>query len=504
MVDKRLNGIWLYIPVLSAISAASIVEGPADTLGIVGYNAQLNCTVGDTTGDPVMWDCLECTTPLTVGEASIYPDKYDVIFVDGPLKSYHLRVFNTTTDEEDTYHCTIAMSNKASANLTILTSGPSCVVTPSMFVIEDNEATLTCAVEKGVPPGELVWYREGLAVSKEDTSTRHELKLVFTREDNGTSFTCTLEDETLPPQTEDLMTCADDVVIIVQYKCAVAMTLEPVNSIVEGDDVTIHCLSHDGYPDPYTMGLTFNNETIIEVNDTEINYTIENISLNQSGTYECFAVTRFYDDSEQHSTAQHDIIVNLYADVPVNLGLILGVVAAVISVTLVSLLIVYLVLMKKKHGSKVKDSPKEIPQGITDELHHDDATENAQNETQVTSKESDAAEVEWNGGQGLTKLDGDTEPEAARQQRPKRRKKRKRGGSNRAYDSAKTIPVPLDGSVPQTEDDHDGSEHAQDVKNASPPLDGSIPHAEDDGSEHAQDVSFTIRPFKENSLFAVL
>ncbi|XP_070550944.1 limbic system-associated membrane protein-like [Ptychodera flava] len=281
------------------------------------------------------------------------------------------------------------------------------------------------------------------------------------------------------------------------YKCAVTMIVQPVNNTMEGDDVTIHCSSHEGYPDPYKIGLIFNSEEVIGVYGTEINHTIENILRSQSGTYECFAVTRFYDDSEQRSTAQYDIIVNYPATVthvsktehqaeigdivvmkcaadgvpkpsitwydgandtiheraddnlkvsaggdgtvvnssltltlenesyygtytceafnfnqsgdsqtfivtqnkvtddPVNLSLVLGVVAGVILVTLVSLVILYLVVIKKKHRSKVEDSPKDLPA----EPH---------------------------------------EPETARSQKRKRRKRRKRGGSKRAYDRPKT------------------------------------------------------------------
>ncbi|XP_070550794.1 synaptogenesis protein syg-2-like [Ptychodera flava] len=308
MADQKPRGIWLFVPVLSAISTASIVEGPVDTLAIAGFDTQLNCTVNDTTAQLVTWRCLECSPQeITFNYVSMDTDKYDVISDGGPLDTYHLRILNTTTLDEGSYQCTVGNADYAAAGITVLTSGPSCGVTPSTFVIEDEEATLTCAVEKGVPPGELVWYREGVAVSR-DASTRHELNLVFTREDNGTSFICTLEDETLPTQTEDLMTGADDVVIIVQYKCAVTMIVQPVYNTVEGDDVTIHCSSHDGSPDPYKIGLTFNSEEVIEVYGTDINHTIENILRSQSGTYECFAVTRFYDNSEQHSTALYDML----------------------------------------------------------------------------------------------------------------------------------------------------------------------------------------------------
>ncbi|XP_070551620.1 opioid-binding protein/cell adhesion molecule-like [Ptychodera flava] len=87
------------------------------------------------------------------------------------------------------------------------------------------------------------------------------------------------------------------------------MTTTPLHNITEGSDVTIYCAAVNGNPNPYKINLTFEGETIAESDGSILYHNLTSISRAQDGSYQCNAITKFYDQREDFSTDALQITV---------------------------------------------------------------------------------------------------------------------------------------------------------------------------------------------------
>ncbi|XP_070550751.1 cell adhesion molecule CEACAM5-like [Ptychodera flava] len=172
-------------------------------------------------------------------------------------------------------------------------SGPLCELSPSSYVVADEVAIFNCTVENGVPPGELVWYADGIETTREKSLSSNVWYPVFQREDNGTIVNCRLEHETILPSAEEAAHCEEDIIIVVQYPPTVNITNSTRNVVFEGERFQAVCeVEEVGYPaeiiELYWRGP--NNERF---------YTstlmLENITRELGGNYTCVASNEYAD-----------------------------------------------------------------------------------------------------------------------------------------------------------------------------------------------------------------
>ncbi|XP_077866278.1 B-cell receptor CD22-like, partial [Saccoglossus kowalevskii] len=132
----------------------------------------------------------------------------------------------------------------------------------------------------------------------------------ISRTDSGT-YTCFAETVFWDESTASDM---DSMYINVQYPANISFAGS--TNVYEGSDVILLCATTDANPRPYEMYINHtddndNDNVVAEVKyDLHILYIITSISEEHSGTYTCYATTRFHDGTIGKSTSD-EIAVNV-------------------------------------------------------------------------------------------------------------------------------------------------------------------------------------------------
>uniref|UniRef100_A0A3B5LXJ9 Activated leukocyte cell adhesion molecule b n=1 Tax=Xiphophorus couchianus TaxID=32473 RepID=A0A3B5LXJ9_9TELE len=174
-----------------------------------------------------------------------------------------------------------------------------------------------CVAKNANPPAKIVWLRNNKTLTPEENRTvinagntssplDAESTLLYSarKEDTGAQFSCRAEHSLAsgllsPPQT-----------FVINYSTE-KLILEVIsNSLpVEGNDVTLKCVA-DGNPRPTSFNFHIKgNVTKVENSD---NYTITNISRNDSGEYKCSLINRPSIEAAKNIVVQYlDVKLNL-------------------------------------------------------------------------------------------------------------------------------------------------------------------------------------------------
>ncbi|XP_077985355.1 cell adhesion molecule 4-like [Glandiceps talaboti] len=267
-------------------------EVPVETIGIVGYSSQLNCSYHTTPGYTVAW-INDKACVLTIGKNSERAG-FEIIGEDS--LEFNLLIPNTTIDHESYYTCgSISdVTKRAVAKLWVIDSGPSCDVYPSHYVEVGTEVMMNCSIPKGAPPGELVWYDDNGDGQRGGNKSTNLWTKVFTKEDNGTRLNCELDHKTLPPRGGNRVNCKDDRIIIVQYPYVVNISNALSSILVEGGSYIAECTIEDiGTPSTLFRPLYWVGPHE-EIYDDDI-LVITNVSRDGAGVYKCIAENKYLD-----------------------------------------------------------------------------------------------------------------------------------------------------------------------------------------------------------------
>uniref|UniRef100_A0ABM0MIL6 Myelin-associated glycoprotein-like n=1 Tax=Saccoglossus kowalevskii TaxID=10224 RepID=A0ABM0MIL6_SACKO len=179
-------------------------------------------------------------------------------------------------------------------------------------VIEGDEYEVECLVDSN-PETNGIWIHPDGSLSAGSTLTLNNIS----RSDTGT-YTCFAEtvfwDGSIASDNDSLH-------FDVQYLANIS--LFGSTNVYEGSDVVLLCATTDANPHPYEMYINHtddngNENVVAEVEyDLHLLYIITSISDEQSGTYTCYAATRFHDDTIGISTSD-EIAVNVLQYSPDN------------------------------------------------------------------------------------------------------------------------------------------------------------------------------------------
>ncbi|XP_070550442.1 transmembrane and immunoglobulin domain-containing protein 1-like [Ptychodera flava] len=126
--------------------------------------------------------------------------------------------------------------------------------------------------------------------------------------DNGAVYNCQYENRDIPSDLWPQLTCADDIIVDVQYPATVAVTNKTIGPVLEGDKVFAVCqITENGNPevihDLYWLGPDGRR-----ANDWLL--LIDNATRGDNGTYICMAENLYYDDSTGRGIMSYDVIVH--------------------------------------------------------------------------------------------------------------------------------------------------------------------------------------------------
>ncbi|XP_002731765.2 hemicentin-2-like [Saccoglossus kowalevskii] len=290
-------------------------EVPVPTLVIFGNTVQLNCSYYD---EPlfVAWYKGENKQGISLGRIVTYQDdRYEIV---GEEQEFHLKIHNATVDQQDIYECGdfADLSSRASARIYVIENGTTCSVDKGMTVIAGEHTVFTCSMDlSSDAPGDLVWYKNGIQVSRE-TSMTNIWNTTFTRADTDCYIDCQLEHYTLPSNQWSLVSCDLQITMDVQYAPQVETSAESITPLVEGETFSSDCRIVD-YGNPPELERIYWTNPFDYIIANSSNITINNIDRSESGQYKCVMSNLYYNGEEGNGTANVQLDVQYSPDVTI-------------------------------------------------------------------------------------------------------------------------------------------------------------------------------------------
>ncbi|XP_077985348.1 hemicentin-2-like [Glandiceps talaboti] len=320
--------LWIICLVFQRkVSAIEFDEKPIETIGLLNYRAQLNCSFIDHTIETGSWGYYDDSgiyRIISFGDTLSDP-RYSVTGIKNNGEyTYHLEIPSVMLNMEYEYQCSVTGINPLDELVMfhVLENSPKYDILPSNFVVEEDDVAFNCSVEKAVPPGELVWLQDYVVTSSENETVINTWITYFNKYDNGSIINCCLLHETLPPYQERDMNCADDTIMIVQccilYSDPAVVNItsdNELNTVVEGEDYHAECyIVEDGNPAviTYWYWLGPKDETH---NGPYLN--LLNVTRDDKGVYTCFAINTYKDGRNGTASASETLYVESYPSVSI-------------------------------------------------------------------------------------------------------------------------------------------------------------------------------------------
>uniref|UniRef100_A0A3P8YW20 B-cell receptor CD22 n=1 Tax=Esox lucius TaxID=8010 RepID=A0A3P8YW20_ESOLU len=255
---------------------------PAVTLSVTGL--QVGGTPATVTeGQNVTLTCIT-SCPLTDNPTCIWYKK-NVTSQKASGQSYSIT--NITSEDSGEYYCVAQNiygrpnSSTVSVDVQYSPKNTSVSVSPSGEIVEGNSVTLTCSSDANPPVDKYTWYKKPVTSPKASGQSYSITNI--TSEDSG-DYYCEAENKYGRLNSSS-------VYVDVQYAPKnTSVSVSPSGEIIEGSSVTLTCSSDANPPvDKYT----WYKKTVTSPKASGQNYSITNITSEDSGEYYCVAQNKY-------------------------------------------------------------------------------------------------------------------------------------------------------------------------------------------------------------------
>ncbi|XP_070549518.1 hemicentin-1-like isoform X2 [Ptychodera flava] len=302
--------LFVSVVLLSSSTATANVDvfrsRPADTLVLLNDDAQLNCSF-NTQPTSTRW--------VKGHRRQVVAEGRRVISGMGKYKlgeDYNLIIRNATLESTGTYSCEYRTDDQiaSTANLYVIDRVPNCSSDRGFTAVAGQNTTFTCSMDlDAAAPGDLVWYMNGVEVSRE-SGMSNTWTTIFDVENDGATLNCRLEHSTLSEDKWESMNCGDDVVL----DSAISPVLhrevkgnaDDKGTVVEGNPISVECTVSSSNPGVDTLYWT-NQDNVVVSQGSILSFV--SISRHQAGTYTCIAQNTFRNGAK--GTASIDVRIDV-------------------------------------------------------------------------------------------------------------------------------------------------------------------------------------------------
>ncbi|KAL3886828.1 hypothetical protein ACJMK2_026793, partial [Sinanodonta woodiana] len=250
-------------------------------------NVDLQCDIEASEIDRVTWQANGVTLTSEFGGHFYFQTSYPSSWTKN---AQYLKISNVQkTDEGITkYQCSATnIAGSATSNTAIsldVQYGPVVTVLPSQqLVLVGETVTLQCTSQSNPPTASIAWTKDS---STTVLSTQSTLRIGPIQASDAGTYRCTANNVLTVPGTGNKERTGSNAMVLttVAPPQSVFLVSSSMETVAKGNSVTLTCNSLGG-TNPLNYYWQFSGQNVSQSRS----FTIQNIAINQAGTYDCWA-----------------------------------------------------------------------------------------------------------------------------------------------------------------------------------------------------------------------